>query len=209
MIKLHGMRYSNYYNIVKTILLEKGMEYEEVYVLPSQEPDYLQKSPMGKVPCIETAEGFITETTVIIDYLDELGIGPSFYPDSAFQRAKVRELITHIELYLELQARKLYGEVFFGKPGNEETRDTVKPQLEKGFISLAKLAKFSPYLNGESITYADFYFRFAMSPALLVCKKALGWDAFKEVPNVKELVGLLDQRKSVKQVLADQAAEPR
>jgi glutathione S-transferase len=209
MIKLHGMNYSNYYNIVKTVLLEKDMEFEEVLVLPNQEPDYLLKSPMGKVPCIESSDGFITETTVIVDYLDELGIGPSFYPDDVFQRAKVQELIKHIELYLELPARKLYGEVFFDRPESVEVRRAVKPQLEKGFIALAKLAKFSPYLTGESITYADFYFRFALSPALIVCKKALDWDAFNEVPNVKQLIELVGQRESVKQVLTDQAAGSR
>ena len=35
-IKLHGMTYSNYYNMVKAIMIEKGMDFEEVHVLPNQ-----------------------------------------------------------------------------------------------------------------------------------------------------------------------------
>ncbi len=206
MIKLHGMTYSNYYNIVKTILLEKGIAFEEVHILPNQEADYLLKSPMGKVPCIETSEGFISETSVIIDYLDELGTGPSFFPEDTFQRAKIRELMTHMELYIELPARRLYGEVFFDRPSNAEEKKAVKPLLEKGFKALAKLARFSPYLNGDSITYADFYFRFTLSPARIVGKKVFDWDAYNEVPGVKGLMELIDQRDSVKQVLADRAA---
>ena len=53
-IKLHGMYLSNYYNVVKTVLLEKGIVFEEVNQSPSQEDGYLDKSPMGKVPCLET-----------------------------------------------------------------------------------------------------------------------------------------------------------
>jgi len=52
MIKLYGFPISNYYNMVKMALLEKGMEFEEVIVKPSQEDIFLVKSPMGKVQCI-------------------------------------------------------------------------------------------------------------------------------------------------------------
>ena len=46
------MPLSNYYNMVKTVLLEKGMDFEEVLILPNQESDFITKSPMGKVPAI-------------------------------------------------------------------------------------------------------------------------------------------------------------
>ena len=55
MLKLYGFPVSNYFNMVKIALLEKQIEFEEVLVYPNQEHDYLSKSPMGKVPCIETA----------------------------------------------------------------------------------------------------------------------------------------------------------
>ena len=51
MLKLHGFPSSNYYNIPKLALLEKGIEFEEVlcFVGAGEEykPDYLNKSPMG------------------------------------------------------------------------------------------------------------------------------------------------------------------
>ena len=56
-IKLYGMPLSNYYNMVKTVLLEKGMDFEEMLILPNQESDFLGKSPMGKVPAMETEQG--------------------------------------------------------------------------------------------------------------------------------------------------------
>lgn len=205
MIKLYGFAMSNYYNMVKMALLEKGMEFEEVIVLPNQESEYLSHSPMGKVPCIETEQGFLTETEVIIDYLDSLGLGPSFYPVDPFERAKVRELIRYLELYIELPARRLYGDVFFGRPASDELKASVHKELQKGFAALTKLAKYNPYLAGADMSYADFYFLFSVGLVTRVTKKALNWDVFATEPGVKALLGLLEQRDSVKTIREHQA----
>lgn len=204
MIKLYGFAVSNYYNMVKMALLEKGMEFEEITVRPNQESDYLARSPMGKVPCIETEQGFLTETEVIIDYIDSLGLGPSFYPADAFEKAKVRELIRYLELYIELPARRLYGDVFFGRPASDTEKESVRKDLRKGFAALAKLAKFSPYLAGNEMSYADFYFLFSVGLVTRVTKKALDWDVYTTEPNIKSLLDLLEQRDSVKTIREDQ-----
>jgi glutathione S-transferase len=206
MIRLYGFPISNYYNMVKMALLEKGMAFEEIFVKPNQESDYLARSPMGKVPCIETDRGFLTETAVILDYLDEAGTGPSFYPQDAFERAKVRELITVMELYIELPARRLYGDVFFGRPASEELKEEVRRDLQKGFAALGRLARFDPYLAGPAMSYADFYFLFSVGLATRVTRKALDWDSFNEVSGVRELSALLGARPSVQRIQADQKA---
>ena len=197
MIKLYGFAISNYYNIVKMTLLEKGMAFEEVMVRPSQESEYLSCSPMGKVPCLETDQGFLTETEVIINYLHDLGQGPSFYPDDPFEKAKIRELIRYLELYIELPARRLYGDVFFGKPASDTEKQSVRKELEKGFAALRRLADYSPYIGGDTMTYADFYFLFSVGLVTRVTKKALDWDVFSTEPGIRELLVLLEQRDSV------------
>ena len=88
MIKLHGMDRSNYYCLAKACLLEKGMSYEAVNAMPSQDEDYLVKSPMGKVPCIETDEGFISEAYAIADYLDQIQPEKPLLPANPFARGK-------------------------------------------------------------------------------------------------------------------------
>ena len=67
MLKLYGAPLSNYYNMVKVSLLEKRLPFEEVLRPPTQEEEYLAKSPMGKIPTLETERGFITETHAILD----------------------------------------------------------------------------------------------------------------------------------------------
>lgn len=206
-ITLHGMTYSNYYNMVKAVMLEKGIEFSEAHVLPNQEPEFLLKSPMGKVPLMQTEQGFLSETGVMIDYIDSLDIGDSLYPADPFARAKVMELIRYLELYIELPARRLYGDVFFGKPASDELKEQVRLQLQKGFAALARLASFDPYLAGKELSYADFYYRFSVGLATIVCKKALDWNALHELPNIKALLDLMGERESIQRVLADQARD--
>ena len=39
----------------------------------------------------------------------------------------------------------------------------MRLQLEKGFASLLRLAKFDPYLAGSHMTYADIFFYFSLA----------------------------------------------
>jgi len=206
MLKLHGFPISNYYNMVKMTLLEKGMDFQEVLAKPTRDAEWLAASPMGKVPCLETPQGFLTETGVIMEYLHDLGQGPSYYPSDPWSRAKTRELIRYLELYLELPARRLYGEVFFGRPVDHELRKVVHKDLERGFASLSQLAHFDPWLAGREMSYADFYFYFSVGLVTRVTKKALDWDTFNEVEGIRDLMTLLAERDSVKRIEADQKA---
>ena len=69
-MKLHGFPLSNYYNMVKHAVPRKRFACEFVETRPSQDATFLLKSPMGKVPLLETEQGFLTETNVILDYLE-------------------------------------------------------------------------------------------------------------------------------------------
>lgn len=50
MLKLHGFPVSNYTNMVHLALLEKGVPFEYVLAYPGKSPDFLARSPRGKVP---------------------------------------------------------------------------------------------------------------------------------------------------------------
>ena len=104
MLKLCGFAVSNYYNKVKLSLLEKGIPFEEELVYPSQKEEFRKDSPMGKVPFLRTEHGVLTESQVLTEYIEDLYPEPALYPKDAFERARIRELIEHIELHLELPA---------------------------------------------------------------------------------------------------------
>ena len=204
MLKLHGFVVSNYFNMVKMALLEKEIDFEFVESMPSQEEAFLAMSPMGKAPCIETDEGFLSEASVILEYLEESVDGPSLMPSEPFARAKVRELMKEIELYIELPARTCFPQAFFGGSVSDEVKETAKANLIKGIACLKRNASFSPYVAGDSMTYADIVFMYSVSLAGACAKRVLDMDLLADLPEARELIKLLAERDSAKQVAADQ-----
>ena len=209
MLKLYGYAGSIYTRVVKLALLEKGLTFQELPVRLREdggfelEAGYLDKSPMGKIPCLQTRAGSLTETSVILDYLDDLGEGPSFYPADPFARAKVKELMKCIELYVELPARRLYGE-FFGKPVADTEKQVVRGLLERGFAAFQRIARFDPYLAGPELSYADFFGLYALPTATGVTRAIYDWDTYNTIPGLRKFLALMPERDSVKRILADQ-----
>ena len=206
MLKLYGHAVSNYYNIAKLAMLEKGVEFEEVAIGGDKSDDFLKISPMGKMPCLETDQGALTETDVIIEYIDGAFEGPSFFPKDPFARAKVRELMKYMEVYIELPARRLHPEAFFGGKVSDEVKTEVKGLLEKGFAGVTSLAVFDPYMCGKELTYADFYSQFSLGLATRITKVIYDWNTLAEMPKYKALLDELGGRPSTQKVMADQMA---
>src|SRR3546814_10171067 len=98
MLKLYGFSVSNYYNMVKLALLEKGLPFEEVSFYGAQTPDVLAISPRGKVPVLKTEQGFINETSVILEYIGQTQSGKALLPSDPFERVQVLALCREIEL---------------------------------------------------------------------------------------------------------------
>jgi glutathione S-transferase len=206
MYKLYGFPISNYYNMVKLALLEKGIKFEEVTIRPTQDEDYLRKSPMGKVPCLEVPEGYLSETSVILDYLEDVSGDNKFYPRDSFQKAKVRQIMKSSELYVELVARRLLGGVFFGEALSDELKNEVRTQLHKGTTALNRLLKFGPYAAGNDMTYADIVLYYTVALGNMATKKALGVDLEDEMPGLTKWLELMDQSAHVQAVNADRNA---
>jgi glutathione S-transferase len=183
MLKLHGMSRSNYYCLAKACLVAKGIPFEEVDATPSQEEDYLSKSPMGKVPCLETDQGFVSETLAIAEYLDGIAPDRPLLPAEPFARAKTLELIRHLELDIELVARRCLPAAFFGATASEETKKST-----------------DRYATGSEFTLADLYTFYTFGLASQVVQKVLDQDLLAELPQVRELLGRLAEHDAIREV---------
>jgi glutathione S-transferase len=210
MLRLHGFSASNYYNIAKLALLEKGAPFEEVTVYtgagPKYRPDYLKVSPLGKVPCLETDQGFVTESRCIVEYIERTVPGPSLYPASLFEQAKLLELTQIIDLYLELPARRLLPNYFARKPPPERIANEVLAELHKGARALNDLAKFDAYLLGDTFSAADIAGVIHFPVVRTILKKTVNQDPFADVPGLSDYLTRLEQRPTVQRVRADQVA---
>lgn len=204
MLTLYGFTFSNYVNMVKMALYEKDMAFDWVDVKPSQEADYLAKSPMGKVPCIETEKGFLSETNIILEYIEETGADIKLMPSDAFERARVREIMKQIEIYIELPARTTLPEAFFGGTVSDEVKATAKKNLAKGIACLKRNASFSPYVAGSEFTYADIMLQYSLGLASQCAKRVLGMDLLADLPEAKQLMETIGQRPSAIRVAEEQ-----
>ena len=185
MLKLCGFAVSNYYNKVKFALLEKGVPFEEELVWLPVKDEGLKLSPMGKVPYIQTPDGPLSESQVICEYLEDAYPKTPLYPANAFERAKVRELCTVLDLHIELQARRLYSEAFFGGAVSDEVKATVKKGLIRSLRALSALAKWSPFIAGDQITYADCSALVNLPLVSTATKKIYGEDMLDSIPHAK------------------------
>ncbi|WP_223456455.1 MULTISPECIES: glutathione S-transferase family protein [unclassified Pseudomonas] len=206
MFKLYGFCVSNYYNMVKLALLEKGLPFEEVMFVPTQTPESLAISPRGKVPVLGVEQGYINETSVILEYIEQAQKGKPLLPNEPFERAQVLALAKEIELYIELPARACFPEAFFGMTVPEAIKEKTKAELLLGMASLGRHGKFSPYVAGDSLSVADLYFLFSVPLACGVAQKLFGIDLLAEMPKAKALLERLGGNPNVQRVAADREA---
>ena len=159
MLVLCGHPISNYYNKVKLALLEKGVPFQEERVgivgVGAHSEEALRDSPLGKIPFIRTSQGPLCESQAILEYIETTHPEPPLLPKDPYAAAKVRELVTFIDLHVELVARELYPMAFFG--GSLDQRDTarVRQRLERNVAALTRLVRFEPYVAGPAFTQAD------------------------------------------------------
>jgi glutathione S-transferase len=202
MIVLCGFAASNYYNKVKLALLEKAVPFEEKLQWPDRSTELLAKSPLGKVPYFEIDGQTLCESQVMVDYLESAYPQTPLLPKDPLAAAKVRELIQFIELHLELVARDLYGEAFFGGKASDERKALAHKQLKRSAKALAQLVSFDPYIAGSEFGLADCAAAVHLPIISMTTKAIYGEDVLADYP-LKEYLKRLAERPSVQQVSAD------
>ena len=209
MLTLCGTPISNYYNKVKLALLEKNIPFDEAKVAThSTDEAVLSCSPLGKIPFLRTDEGPLCESQVILDYSEARWPQPPLMPAGAYAQAKVREITTYVDWHLEIVARQLYGAAFFGAaPLSEANAARIRRQLEQNIAAFKRLAKFSPYVAGDSFTQADCA-AFASLPLVGMATKATYGEDLLLAGGVdyKAYVKFIGQRPTAQKVVADRKA---
>lgn len=207
MLKLHGFPSSNYVNMVQLALLEKGVPFDFVLTYPDQSPEFLAKSPRGKVPYLETPDGHLNETSALLEYIEETTGGVPLLPKDPFEKARVRALMKELELYVELPARSCYPEALFGAKCPDAIKTKARDELISGFATLNRHAQFSPYLAGESFTLADIVFLYTVGLGASVAKNLFDIELLDTFPEVGNLLRRLSERPHVQSIAAQRAVE--
>ena len=82
----------------------------------------------------------------------------------------------------------------------------MRKKLERGLQALEQITPDSAYFSAEQLSYADVFYYFTMTVFARMAKISLNWDAYNEVPKLRERIERLAQRESVQKIHADQKA---
>lgn len=155
-LKLFGAPASNFYNIAKTALRLKGIPFEEIAQNPAEKtPEFLARSPLGKIPFIETEQGAMSESLAIALYAERLQPEPALLPGDGFSAGRALQIHQLLNLYAFKHTATLIGPCFFGAPAEAEQIDTAVTEAGKVIAATAAVCVFAPYIAGEQMTIAD------------------------------------------------------
>ena len=203
MLKLCGFAASNYHNKVKFALLEKGVPFEEEIAWVGETDS--AASPLGKVPYLKTENGVMCESAVMLEYIEQRYPQNPLLPADPFAASKVRELALFLDLHLELVARNLYPEAFFGGKVSDSVKEKVGAQLEKNVAAFAKLVKFAPFVAGDTLTLADCAAVTHLPLVSSATKIIYGKDVLADLP-AREYLKMMGERPHMQTINADRKA---
>ncbi|XP_074101708.1 pyrimidodiazepine synthase-like [Cotesia typhae] len=149
-LRLYSMRFCPYAQRVHLVLDTKKIPYDVVYVNLTDKPEWLiEKSPLGKVPCIEFEDGQVLyESLIIADYLNEAHPEPNLYPSDPKAKAKDKILIERFNGLISLMYK------FYLSPSVD--RDMFEEALKVlEFFDRELVSRASPFFGGSKPGMVD------------------------------------------------------
>ena len=89
---LHGIPLSPFVRKVRVALFEKGVAHDLNPVVPlppaNDDPQFRAMSPLGKIPAYQDGDFAISDSSIILNYLDAVEPNPKLIPDDPQARAR-------------------------------------------------------------------------------------------------------------------------
>lgn len=163
MMRLYHSPLSPFCRKVRLTLAEKRIEVELVEERYwERDPDFVRRSPAGKVPVLRTDEGFLTESTAICEWIEETNPEPRLLPRDPMGRYEVRRLVQFFDdtFNAEVTARLLGERVLkkvTGRGYPESAAVKAGSRAIKGYLDMMEeLLESRRWLAGDTMTLADF-----------------------------------------------------
>ncbi|XP_066457124.1 glutathione S-transferase omega-1-like isoform X2 [Eleutherodactylus coqui] len=147
------MRFCPYAERARLVLAAKGIKHEVVNINLMDKPEwFLEKSPLGLVPCLETSDGKIIHDSVsVCDYLDEAYPGKKLNPEDPYEKAQQKSLLECFNKVISIMEQILSA--------LKDVQDTTELKLqfyEEFKLEEALTKKNTPYFGGESVSMIDY-----------------------------------------------------
>ena len=106
-------------------LAEKGVEYESHYLdllkFDQHQPEYLEINPDGTIPAMVHGDLVLTESTPMMEYVDEAFDGPPLKPRSPAERWRMRWWMRFFDAYFGPSLSMIGWSVFVGPAARQRT----------------------------------------------------------------------------------------
>lgn len=145
MLKIYGVNLSPFVRKVCAVLVEKGIAYELVPVMPgAMSPEFLKLSPQRKIPVLQDGDTVVPDSSCIAGYLERRYPEPALFPAEAADYGRA----LFYEEYADTTIYSVFGPVFIQR--------VVVPRLMKGTPdeeliqeALERTPEVLDYLEGE------------------------------------------------------------
>jgi glutathione S-transferase len=132
-------------------LLKKGIEFDIEYIDLENPPEWFTKiSPLGKVPVVQVGDQVLFESSVIVEYLDEV-YGDSLHPSDPLLKAQNR---SWMEFGNECLMNGFQLIVAESEEGYKDLRNAMLGKLDQ----LEQQLGDSEFFNGADVSLVDLSF---------------------------------------------------
>jgi len=116
-------------------LAEKGVPYQSHYLdllkFDQHSPEYLAINPDGTIPALVHGDLVLTESTPMMEYIDEAFQGPALRPDSALGRWRMRWWMRYFDAYFAPSLSMIGWSVFVGPAVRQRDPAELRAAIER------------------------------------------------------------------------------
>jgi RNA polymerase-associated protein len=182
---------------VRFVLSEKGIAVDIEYSNGSRpSPDFLELNPLGTTPTLVDRDLVLSESRIIMEYLDERFPHPPLHPVDPVSRARARMMVHRIDRDWFQRLNEI------DQLSDSKKKSKVGKLLREGLIEAIPLFAAKPYFLSDEFSLVDC----ALAP-LLWRLGALGIDLPPQAEPIRFYASRLFDRHAFKASLSDRERE--
>jgi GST-like protein len=116
-------------------LMEKGVAFDSHYLdllrFDQHKPEYLKLNPAGTIPAMVHGDLVLTESTAIMEYVDEAFDGPPLRPHDLDERWRMRWWMKYFDQYLAPSFSMIGWSVFIGPSVRDRDPAELKAAIDR------------------------------------------------------------------------------
>jgi len=161
MLKIYGIPLSPFVRKVHWALAHKDVEFEYIPTMPGDEsPEYRAISPLGKIPALEQDGFSVSDSSIILSYLETQYSQNPLYPEDAQARAFVCWLEEFADTKLVETTAVFFRERFLNpnlmkQPTDQDAIDEATTLMPPLLSYLESVVQEEGYFTGDSLSVAD------------------------------------------------------